>query len=498
MRHHFEILLRTLWCVLLAIASACSSDPAPTDPDDGDPGDTNPAFAYIGFGYDLTMNWADQNGKRGIVFDAAKVPTAYVQNVSLEDLSYRQFTATSVEEYESRMSAGLAISGSYRFFSGAVRANFDDVHYRYSGRSFSTIQFYDQKSRTHVIANYATAPTLRAYMDAKARADLDGSMTPRQIFTLYGTHVMTGAIMGARFDFNATIETSRIVEGSSFEAMARAGFASFYASAGVEGSFRTQEERTNFQQNAVVSLRVYGGRSELALNDASLSQWRQSIDANRVWMNFTDGGLIPIWEFCTDPVRAQQIRDALPAWIDERAIKVDPMPEPPGECIVDIFTSNRDAAETVVRNGLTYYKLAANLNGGTSSGDVVYLYYALGPDTTSTGAFTPITDLHLGLGTSSASAQSDAAAGGFSPIGVDLNAGAGGAFLYLAVKRSPGALPVRALQVYNQTVRIAVYSRNADESLAFFDVPSRVGRLDLNRGAGGHFIYLLYSHEARE
>jgi hypothetical protein len=482
-----------LTCMLLVGLVACSDEPAPTAPDGEH---SNPAFAYIGFGYDLTMNWADQNGKRGIVFDVEKVPDSYIQNIPLEEMTYRQFTASNVEEYESRMSASLSLSGSYKFFAGALRANFDEAYYRYSGHSYSTIQFYDQKSRTHIITNYATASTLRAYMDAKARADLDGTLPPEQIFAIYGTHVMTGAIMGARFDFNATMETSRILEGSSFDAMARASFASFYSSAGVEGSFRSETERLTFQQYGAVNLRVYGGRSELALDDASFSQWRGSIDTNRVWMNFTDGGLIPIWEFCSDPARSQQIRDALPAWIQERAIKVDPMPEPPGECIVDIFTSNHDAAETVSRNGLTYYRLAANLNGGTSNGDAVYLYYALGPDTTATGTYTPITDLHLGLGTSSASAQSDAANGGYTPVGVDLNAGAGGAFIYLAVRRTSGALPVRALQIYNQTVRIAVFSRNADESGAFFDVPSRVGRLDLNRGAGGHFIYLLYSKDS--
>jgi hypothetical protein len=484
-RHLYAIL-----CTLVAGLAACSDEAAPPQPDDGHNDNVNPAFAYIGFGYDLTMNWADQNGKRGIVFDATKVPTSYVQNITLEELSYRQVTATNVEEYERQMSGSLSISGSYRFFSGAVRTNFDDAHYRYEGRSFSTIQFYDQKSRTHIIANYATAPTLRAYMDAKARADLDGTMSPREIFTIYGTHVMTGAVMGARFDFNATMLTTRIVEGSSFDAMARASFASFYASAGVAGSFRSDEERTSFQQYGSINLRVYGGRSELALNDASLSEWRSSIDANRVWMNFTDGGLIPIWEFCSDPARSRQIRDALPAWIQEHAITVDPLPEPPGECVLDIFTSNRDDAETIARNGLTYYRLNANLNGGTG-GDAVYLYYALGPDTIATGEYTPVTDLHLGLGTSSTMAQNDAADGGYTPVGVDLNSGAGGAFIYLGLRRAHGAAPVRALQIYNQTVGIAVYSRNADESRQYFDVPSRVGRLDLNRGAGGHFIYML-------
>lgn len=484
-----------LYLLTLALC-ACSEEPATTQPDNPQ-NPTNPAFGYIGFGYDLTENWANQEGKRGIVFDVSKLPSTYLQTTSLEQLSYSQITATSIDEYESKMSAGVGVSGNYKFFSGAVRVNFAQEQYRYRGRSFSTIQYYIQKSRTDIISNYATIQHLRQYMNDVARADLDGAASPETIFARYGTHVMTGAVMGARLDYNVSIETSKIASGSSLDVMARAGCKAKFAGAEISGEFSSTQERESYDQYSTVRIHAYGGKPELVEEQNNFSEWRHSIDTSRVWMRFTEAGLIPIWEFCSDSTRKNLIRDALPAWIQRSAITTEDPPLQPSMCIIDIITSASFGADTVPHDGLTYYRLEADLNAGVNGARNVYLYYALGYDTIRTGERTPITSMRLGQATSTPSVARDRAQEGGHVLveGVDLNYDAGGDFIYLGIKREQGADPIRGLMVYNQSVQQRKFSRGAS-STGLTEVPSNLaGLLDLNRNAGGHYIYLYYTKD---
>lgn len=92
----------------------------------------------------------------------------------------------------------------------------------------------------------------------------------------------------------------------------------------------------------------------------------------------------------------------------------------------------------------------------------------------------PITDLAVIYGGSS----NIACPGGFEKLGVDLNQGAGGDYIYLCIRRGAGA-PITGFTVAISGSGISV---SPDPRWTLLGV-------DLNRNAGGYYVYAFYSKD---
>ncbi len=84
---------------------------------------------------------------------------------------------------------------------------------------------------------------------------------------------------------------------------------------------------------------------------------------------------------------------------------------------------------------------------------------------------------------------------GYTKIGVDLNKGAGGSYIYLCyTKDTSKGMPIRNLSVHNSSSGSHTHATN------YFNAPSSYyptgnGDADLNKGAGGNWIFLHYTRE---
>lgn len=115
-----------------------------------------------------------------------------------------------------------------------------------------------------------------------------------------------------------------------------------------------------------------------------------------------------------------------------------------------------------------YTKIGTDLNAG-AGGKYIYLCYTRNSSTA--GSSTPIKNIYIAEG-SNASAPS-----GYTKINSDLNAGAGGSYLYLCYQRGSSS-PITELQVLT----------GSNQSLSGY---TKINT-DLNKGAGGSYVYLYY------
>lgn len=130
---------------------------------------------------------------------------------------------------------------------------------------------------------------------------------------------------------------------------------------------------------------------------------------------------------------------------------------------------------TVIRGGsagiqppVGYTKIPHDLNAG-AGGDYIYLCYKKG-----VGA--PITSLCVTLGSNGGTPLPDAK---YTRIGVDLNDGAGGDYIWLWYTKDPDCAAVQELMIQ--------FGKNSRPPSGY----TWIG-VDLNRNAGGEYIWLSY------
>ena len=481
-------------CIIVSLSFLISCGDDPVSPNEENV-ISDEAYKAIGCGYDVFGNYADPTQIKGRVVEAYNLPEEYNVRTQINHSVFSTESGSSIQEYQERLAAGLEISGNFRAFSGAVKTNFTQDYYSINQTSFATVMGKINSYQIAIAPNYARVSMLRPYLADQAATDLnDSNVSPQEIFRMYGTHVVTGAVMGARLDFNIAMRSSDIETGKTMQIYAEAEYSSLFGHIETSASFGSEQERRDYEAHRSKTVNAIGGKSEYAqsiLTRSDYDRWIDSISGNEVFCDYTENGMIPVWEFCDDETRKNALISEYDTWAADRQIVTHDAPPPPENCIIDIQVKNSDNGDSYHANGLTYYKINQDLNEG-SGGKLIYLYAAIGLDNSTNPA--PVTGMALVHGNSSSCRNS--APANYSVINVDLNEGAGGEFIYLCISRNENAgEPIRRIEVWDKSDKDAVYSYNADGSGAYYDVyvPAGPTPLDINRGAGGDFIYILYS-----
>jgi hypothetical protein len=302
------------------------------------------------------------------------------------------------------------------------------------------------------------------------------------------------------------MQTSAIGSNTSLSVLVEAEYSTLLTKVNASNGFKNDTEKKNYEENRSRIIHAYGGMSEYSidiLTGNNYTSWIQSINGNEVFCDFTDNGMIPIWDFCQNASRKDELMKYYDTWAAQRQIATHDAPTPPQNCIIDIkivSSSNSQASgDYFDSGGLRYYKINSDLNRGAtgwfsaSSDKYIYIYAAIGLDTSTNP--NPITGLRLMWGWTSEAKNSPPS--GYTVINQDLNEGAGGRYIYLCISRDPNqGPPIRGLYVWDKDHNTRVYSQGANSSAPWFDVIStkKPTPLDLNKGAGGDYIYLLYTN----
>ena len=478
-RKKFSFLISILLLLFLAFVNGCEDNPTesaePTD-------NLLPGVSYMGHGYNVFGDYAKTEYVKSALFKYDSYQTVEVSGKSYNIPSDIEYTIVNESdfkrtyglnsyEYRESMSINASLSGSYSFFSMSVTNNYNEEYYKSNYRAFCTIQNVIKKWK--LTLPYTDFTALKSMLTSEAVSDL-ANLAPEVLFSKYGTHFIAELIIGARADYNTCVsksaETSSIK--NNFHACAEASFKKKSGS----GDFNivTEQQLQIFQANSYENLKVAGGKSEYGsyiFQTGNYEKWIESIDnyENLTISDFTENSLIPIWELCADDTRKNQLIAAFDSYAGQFEL-----PALVDNAIDGLYFEVSDYAVVTPDPGWTLINVDLNREAG---GKYIYLCYRNGlEDQEAISAITFIVN-------------NQETPPGFIKINQDLNEGSGGAFVYLCYKKEITNNPIRRVNI--------LIGENAQPELGFYFGQNYYWyeKQDLNHGAGGNFIWLVYSYD---
>jgi MAC/Perforin domain len=446
----------------------------------------------LGSGYDVFESFADASKVKATILDyAALNADGAVEMKNLEHSTFKTTSGTSIAEYSNSLSVSVGLSGSYMYFSGSVKTNFSESRYSYDTYSYATYHSMINKYQLRIPTDW-TADDLKPYMTTQAKNKInDASVTPTEIFQIYGTHCLTGVVVGGRLDYSISGRTSDLKTNVGIGVYAEASFSTGLGSGSMSTSVISEEELHTFESSMEKHLEVYGGSSELGQHiivKDDYDAWIGSIEDNLVFCNFTQNGLIPIWYFCDDASRKAELEAAYATWAEVREIAVYPAPR---VCILDVIILEGASAANPYTDRTTnrvYYRLNYDLNNG-AGGAYIYIYYLPGMENDTIVPLAEIATIDESDGETLAKLPD-----GFVKINHDLNHGAGGDYIYLAYRRRDTISDklITGLRV-NSAYSMGTNSGNQWNVVTqgyYSSSPQ-----DMAEGAGGSTIYLYFTDD---
>lgn len=228
-------------------------------------------------------------------------------------------TGISVIEMISNMNAKLKFKNSidvpiYEIFNLSLENRYElstslkvqnkkyQFYYNYSGyypRYFGNLQS-DSSYSSHLDQSY------EGYLNLLFR----GAITPQVFFDKFGTHVITSAVYGGRYDlFYYSLNNERVIDASVateiFDEIDLAVSDEISGSAGYSFNFATAIGYTNIdcEEDFVVEARGGDATGVTSINNlnSQLTSWVNTLsNATSSLINITEGGLVPLWDLLPD------------------------------------------------------------------------------------------------------------------------------------------------------------------------------------------------------
>ncbi|QQS96122.1 MAC/perforin domain-containing protein [Sphingobacterium spiritivorum] len=273
----------------------------------------------LGYGYDATGRYANIESSRLQVIDAEKFYNLDRSHVGIiagvEDFFEYKF-ANNAREYSDSLSV-KATGGfsAFGLFKAEINTSFGNSEAFKGSYSLANATKYIVQKRL----NFSTSiQNLRDnYLSASFVNDLN-RLSAQEIVSYYGTHVCTNIVLGAKFSFSYRTETSSSKKRESLAAgLAVNGLAKVW-SATADFTYNASDAKANYNQQ--VNYRSVGGDGtqgligEISLDYStptkiSINQWQSTCKPqNAILIDFGNGGLVPLYEFVSNPTKKAQIK----------------------------------------------------------------------------------------------------------------------------------------------------------------------------------------------
>jgi hypothetical protein len=301
----------------------------------------------LAFGYNATGDYLNRNNLSDVaIIDMERFESDYKQRIDVgtgsmgTDSVYFGSTALDyLKELNKRKAFGLQASygnekpadnEDKKFFSASVNTNKEDhtISTYYSKYSYATFESIREVKRIRfngdvsqqLLMNYLTPEFINNV--ATKNADY--------LVNRYGTHVLLDITLGGRLRFDYTAYTSNQSDYSKRVRGAKVGISGFLKKIGISftSDVSNEEITKNFNESrgTQFTLTYFGGtNSGLSMTadqngnfsqSFNLASWQQSVtDRNCHLINI--GKAVLLSEFITDPVKKQQVNDAIQKRVDD-------------------------------------------------------------------------------------------------------------------------------------------------------------------------------------
>ncbi|MCL1981492.1 MAG: MACPF domain-containing protein [Clostridiales bacterium] len=385
-------------------------------------------------------------------------------------------TGNSVSDVYKEFNSKLNVKGTYGAFSGSVSTEFSHSSTDHEECAYTKLFAYFVKNRQSI-----NIPDSKYRFTPEFTADLNGTLDPVALFNKYGTHLVKDIFIGGRLELNYTTKKTLNDTNTSIKADVQASYAFVSGSASAEYKTKTSQLIAKSDLN----VRVVGGNSPAIVGIEDLKEsyksWCDSLQDSTKCAPCgiaEYNSLIPIWTFCKDAARRTKLDNEFQRLANGIVLPTD-------SYITDIFVAS-DKNENVSKAKCPpgYQLIDVDLNKG-AGGDFIYFCLKRGKRE---NAITNIIceSLGSGKGDETLNVKHQGVTASYRRNGADLNKGAGGKFMYLLYTKDTRYPPIRNITAYFAGDSL---SDEWKGRLCYVDTTETA---DLNKGAGGKYIYVGY------
>lgn len=267
-------------------------------------------YPYLGAGYDITGDYANESSAGFQVIDVDKFKLAYPDRVLKEyprTQNYFENYGENAEDYTSKLATTVNLKGS--FFKKVLSVDFSSSltnEYKFNGKYIYGT--YNLNIKNQRLRFNASISELSKFLTTEFQNDLN-TRTPEEIVRNYGTHVMVDIYRGAALSVKYESQTSNIDRILASRVGVKASILGVFDNVSVDQTLDTSSSNKNFDAKLAYSTR--GGDPSKALvgtidfkvptSKIDISTWQNSSnDTNSVLVDYGPNGLVPLYEFVSD------------------------------------------------------------------------------------------------------------------------------------------------------------------------------------------------------
>jgi len=385
-------------------------------------------------------------------------------------------TENSVSDVYKEFNFKLGLKGGIGAFSASASTEFSESSTDHEECAYSKLYAYFVKNRQSI----NIAENKYRFTDQFVK-DLNGTMSPKNLFDKYGTHLIKDIFIGGRLELNYTTKKTQKDTNSSIKVDVQASYSFVSGSTSTESKTKTM----NLSSRSDLNVRVVGGNSPAIVGIEDLKEtyksWCASLDDPKKCAPCgiaASDGLVPIWTFCKDAARSAKIESQFQKLSADIVLPED-------SYIMDIkVVSDKNDNVAIAKCPPGYKRIEIDLNKG-AGGEYIYFCVKRGKRAS---AITNIICESLGSGKSEGTlnVKHNGVTASYNRNGADLNKGAGGKYMYLLSTKSTSYNPIRNMTVYMDKETLP------DEWNGRMCYVNTTETADLNKGAGGRYIYVAY------
>lgn len=302
---------------------------------------------YLGQGYDFFDEYANAKQVKESLLDYDAMYDDGIIDIddNLGEAKLALAYGDNSKDYQKSYNAQIGVSGNYAGFTASVSTAFGEDASSSATTAFASLIGNFPKLKANIQTSSITYDSLSPYMTSKFKSSFNSitaSSTNKDIidniYSIYGTHIITGSMLGGRLEYTKSTNSQSISSAASFALGVNAGYSSV-AGDGAELStyVSSNTAATEAANSAKANVLAYGGLSEWATLLATeggfvadnYNPWIESLSDETNWSlcgfafssSNSKDGLCPIYELCEDSEIKALFISAFDEYANTKAVK---------------------------------------------------------------------------------------------------------------------------------------------------------------------------------
>lgn len=326
--------------------------------------------AYIGYGYNvIDSSYVNANEVKWQypIFDTEKLKQQRLLINKERNTNDEYISGNSMESYQENFMAKLESKLKVRkAFSASLKGKYEST-----SESTASALFYEYRHSTTYYRLYLQCDfqEYKNMLSDSFKRDLMNLDIP-SLFQYYGTHLITSAAMGGRFDINYTMLSDKVIDTQKLSASMDTTLKAWSVDVNVDASAEISSKATSNNCTIHTESNTIGGGSVAMNNEKAIltnyQKWLSTIEESPALIGICDiNSLYPIWNLLGDSneeqARKKEISDYFTKYGDEsyrETLKMFNIKEPPkinDFSVVLLDENKKPLKDNVAMAGSTIY-----------------------------------------------------------------------------------------------------------------------------------------------